>query len=283
MSKALVIKNADFSVNKITTITFDEEVPCTGVEFDDSAVSVSSLGDVSSVIGYTITPANTTDMVRLTSSNPDVVHVGNNNELEVVGIGTCTLTLECGTYNDTCAVTVDIYENPVYAVAMQYIKTASETGQAHDGIRLDGSTSTRMTTAAAFSDGNFSKSIYYTNRRFETGDITAIKIPANTTKIHIEAQNLYDSGDVLYFIDANESFSADDRIFIPILSSVDLTCVNVGGNKQINQDVTVPTGATGYILINRPNAAIDASITTEAALKTYAESTLHLSIHYLAS
>ena len=283
MSKALVIKNADFSANKVTTITFDEEIPCTGVEFNDSAVSVSSLGDASSIIGYTISPSNTTDMVRLTSSNPDVVHVGSNNSLEVVGIGTCTLTLECGSHSDTCAVTVDIYENPVFVVATQYIKTSSETGLAYDGIRIDGASSARMATVGAMSDGNFSKALYHTNKRFDPGDVTAIKIPANTAKIHVEAQNLYGSGDVLFFINANESFSADDRIFIPIISSVELTAVNVGGNRQINQDVTVPAGATGYILINRPNAAIDASITTEAALKTYAESTLHLSIHYLAS
>lgn len=285
MSKALIIKNADFSANKITTITFDEEVPCTGVEFDDSAVSVSSLGDVSSIIGYTVTPMNTTDVIRITSSNSDVVHVGNNNALEVVGIGTCTLTLTCGTYSDTCVVTANITEAPTYIIAFSNISETSTTGEDYDGLRFAGGVRNRVACVGLVSDGQFPTAICYESEPFSPGAVTALKIPTNTAKIHVEMANgVYDSEEnAIYFVSIDDGFVYNSRFHAAILSKVPLSSQSLNGTRTINQDVTVPSGATAYVATFRLSSAISDSIATEDALKEYAEETLGITIGYKAS
>lgn len=103
MAKTLVIKGADFSVNKIETVSFGE-IPCTGISLDASE-TISGLGTVTLV--PVVTPANTTDPVRWSSSDTDVATV-------VGGVvtahryGTVNITATCGEYSVTCAITISI-------------------------------------------------------------------------------------------------------------------------------------------------------------------------------
>lgn len=103
MAKALVIKGANFSTNKVATIEFDEEIPCTGITLSDSALTPSYLG--TDTITATVTPADTTDAVQWSTSNQNVVTV-ENGAITAVGIGTAVITATCGNYSDTCTVTV---------------------------------------------------------------------------------------------------------------------------------------------------------------------------------
>lgn len=99
---ALVLKGADFSANKVTTITISEEdKPCTGITLDQSSVTVTALGDFT--LSATVTPADTTDDVIWTSSDETVATV-TNDIVSVVGLGTATITATCGNQTATCTV-----------------------------------------------------------------------------------------------------------------------------------------------------------------------------------
>ena len=111
MAKALIIKGANFSTNKVTTISFGDDVPCTGVSFASDEISISSYTPVNAE--YTVSPANTTDSVTWASSNTDIVTVANG-VITPVGIGSCTITVTCGNFSDTAIVTVTLAYIPSY-------------------------------------------------------------------------------------------------------------------------------------------------------------------------
>lgn len=112
MAKTLVIKGADFSVNKIETVSFGE-IPCTGISLD-ATETISGLGTVTLI--PVVTPANTTDTVMWSSSDTDIATV-------VGGVvtahryGTVNITATCGAYSATCSVTISI--------PLAYVKNAS--------------------------------------------------------------------------------------------------------------------------------------------------------------
>ena len=104
MAKALIIKGADFSTNKLTTISFGE-TPCTGIALESDSISVSGYTPVE--VGYTVTPANTTDLVTWESSDENIITVSGG-VITPVGVGSCTLTVSCGEYSDTATVEVTL-------------------------------------------------------------------------------------------------------------------------------------------------------------------------------
>jgi len=104
MGKALIIKGADFSANKVATITFGA-VPCTGISFAQDTITITSTDAVE--VDYTLTPANTTDAVTWASSDNTVFTVSEG-VITVIGVGTATLTATCGNYTATATVTVSI-------------------------------------------------------------------------------------------------------------------------------------------------------------------------------
>lgn len=279
MSKALVIKNANFSANKVTTITFEEEVPCTGVSFDSDTVNISSLGVAD--IRYSVTPSNTTDMMEWSSSNESVATV-NNNTVTVNGIGTCVITLKCGQYTDTCTLNVSILESPVYIDG----KTDTQTDpldQNISGVLATGSSRSRVVCVGAYSDGFFAEELTHVSPWIDVGAVTAIKIPANTENIHVHATQVYGNG-TLFFVDADSSFVKGDKTYLPITSQALLPYTSSSGVKTIDTDVAIPDGATGYIVDIRPAVSTQLeAITTVTALKEYAEDTIGISISYQAS
>ena len=103
MSKALVIKGANFSANKVTTITFTESKPCTGITLDKASVSVN-YGSTDTLVA-TITPADATDVVSWASSDTSVATVSNGT-VTAIKAGTATITATCGNFSATCTVTV---------------------------------------------------------------------------------------------------------------------------------------------------------------------------------
>ena len=104
MSKAFVIKGVNFLANKLDTIVFSEDVPCTGIALNKNSTSLTAIG-ATETLTATLTPANTTDSVSWVSSNTDAVTV-NNGLLTAVGVGSATITVTCGNQSATCAVGV---------------------------------------------------------------------------------------------------------------------------------------------------------------------------------
>lgn len=104
MANALIIKNVDFSVNKLTTVTIEQDVPCTGISLNKSTAAITHLGDTDTLTA-TVTPSNTTDSIIWSSSNQDVCTVAAG-VITAIGCGSATITATCGAFSATCAVTV---------------------------------------------------------------------------------------------------------------------------------------------------------------------------------
>lgn len=104
MSRALVIKGANFEANRVSQINFDVEKPCTAVEFTEDSYSPSSI-ETPLPVSVVKTPANTTDELMLTIADESVAKIQNGG-IVAVGFGTTTITATCG--NATATVEVNV-------------------------------------------------------------------------------------------------------------------------------------------------------------------------------
>ena len=107
MSKALLIKGSDFSVNKCGTVHYLVTVPCESIALDQTALTLNTLD--SQILTATVTPADTTDAVEWASSDETVATV-EDGLVTVRGLGTVTITATCGEQSATCAISVDNIE-----------------------------------------------------------------------------------------------------------------------------------------------------------------------------
>lgn len=103
MGKALVIRDVDFSTNKLATVQLYNAIPCVGITLDQSALSMIKVGSTATLTA-TVTPFNTTDVITWTSSNPSVASVVGG-VVTQNGVGTATITAQCGSRSATCTVT----------------------------------------------------------------------------------------------------------------------------------------------------------------------------------
>lgn len=85
------------------TIEVEDEIPCTGIMLNKSALNFTGAGQ--QTIVATVTPANTTDTLVWTSSKPTVAAVANG-VVTAYANGSATITATCGEYSATCAVEV---------------------------------------------------------------------------------------------------------------------------------------------------------------------------------
>lgn len=106
MSKALIIKGANFAANKVETITLSDVIPCTGLDISDDTVALTEIGATLTLIA-TPTPSNTTDTITWASSDDDVATVIDG-VVSAVGVGSAIITAYCGTYSAVCNVVVTV-------------------------------------------------------------------------------------------------------------------------------------------------------------------------------
>lgn len=104
MSKAIVIKGADFSANALGQITFGDPVPCTGISLNKSTTELGGVGETETLTA-SVTPVDTTDTITWASSDASVATVSNG-VITAVGLGAATITATCGEYSATCEVSV---------------------------------------------------------------------------------------------------------------------------------------------------------------------------------
>lgn len=123
MGKALVIKNANFSDNKLDTVDILEQVPCTSILLSESTITVNNIGDTV-VLTATVQPADTTDTVIWSSDNANIATV-ENGTVKVFGIGTATITAKCGDKTATATVSQpSIRFNDLKFIADRYPSSA---------------------------------------------------------------------------------------------------------------------------------------------------------------
>lgn len=116
MSKAIVIKNADFSANKLTTVEFDGSIPCTALVLNKNSISFDMATDTETLTA-TPTPANTTERVTWASNNTSVATVVNG-VVTSIGAGNAVITATCGNQTATCSVSVVL--DPAFVLVPGY-------------------------------------------------------------------------------------------------------------------------------------------------------------------
>lgn len=182
MSKTIVIKGADYTANKLDTVTF-ASIPCTGISLDKNAVNIASMQTRETIIP-TLTPANTTDSIIWTSSDTDVVTV-ENGVITPVGLGTATVTATCGNHSANVAVTVVIIASPKYewtTISGGALPIASYT------------VSTTYYQIVAYGTGSEkTRNVLVPQNAESVSSPYGIKLPKNTSRIRINAK----SGDVI--------------------------------------------------------------------------------------
>jgi len=176
MAKTLIIKSADFSANKLATVSFGGK-PCTDIEINDASYSLTSIGGTQNV-DYTVTPEDTTDAISWSSSDETVATVANG-VITAVGLGTATITATCGTLSDTCSVSVSVAYDPEWVIGKQAYK--AQTAQPV----MDYLSSQALGAAAFGSASSGSYQIYGTSGAYP------YPIPVGAKKIAITASGMY--------------------------------------------------------------------------------------------
>lgn len=236
MAKALIIKGADFSANKVTTITFANN-PCTGLSFATDSISITGNNTVE--VEYTVTPADTTDAIVWTSSDTNVVTVLDG-VLTAVGIGTATITATCGSFSASATVSVSITYIPNWLYG-------------HAGVQSNAYISHSSNSLARISawGSGAQASTYDSPDLSSDGRRYLIKLPTNTGRVRIsydtskktmlynEQAHIFWAKDVSCEVSGHESAAL-------YLSSEDVD-VRTSGSATIN----VPTGAELLIVVMR--------------------------------
>ena len=124
MGKALVIKNVNFSTNRLDVVTFGTDVPCVALTLNESAVSLTSIGATFTLVA-TPMPLNTTDTILWSTSNGNVATV-DDGVVSCVGVGSAVITAVCGSITATCTITCTntlTYEYSLTNIAKQRLPT----------------------------------------------------------------------------------------------------------------------------------------------------------------
>lgn len=112
MAKALVIKGANFSENKVAKITIAERAPCTGIVLNKSTLTLDDV-DMTETLIASVTPYDCTDAIVWTSSDDSIASVTSGGIVTAKTIGTATITATCGSFSATCDVDISVVPNYV--------------------------------------------------------------------------------------------------------------------------------------------------------------------------
>lgn len=232
MSKALVLKGTNFSANKVATISFGGSVPCTGIELDQTTKSATSMDAFA--LTATPSPSNTTDTVAWSSSDETVATV-TAGVVTPLKLGTATITVTCGNYSATCAVTIDNVKVAYKAVAGYGPFRRSSSGNALTTGKVTGETGKSFIIAADQATGLYqieSKTDVDTSPyRFVPILIPngATKIVITTTLGNIKTRSLY--------IDSTKQQTS-------VQTGIGAFCVYGGTSSDYDQGSTAATPIT---------------------------------------
>ena len=244
MSKALVIKGANFAVNKVTTVVLDNPVPCTGLTLSQSSITFSAIG-ATVQLNAVKEPINTTDAVTWVSSNEDVATVADG-LVTCVGVGTTTITATCGTQSATCEVTstLTIVADDTWTVDNGYKYGGSVELPTKNYISRSVETAGRLFYSSTDELGG-----YRVFAKNENDGRYAIPIPKGTTKISITADsNVTDCNYGLALCDTTQRQTyvngSDGGCALAKYGSI---IWNTKGTQTFNVGDYIQDGANGFI------------------------------------
>lgn len=264
MAKTLVIKGANFSTNKVTTIEF-ADIPCTAISLSEDTLSFTDYD--AETLTATLTPNDTTDELIWESSDTSVATVVDG-VVTPVGLGSCTITATCGEVSDTATVTVAFaYISDVEFALATYGSSDHIAGYSHPdynylyffGVDEQATEKILAATSTMVSSGG-----------------KAIKLPPNTAKVKVnitDRTGIYNnqwSGNVTWFSDV--ALDAEHPTFITRISA---SFFNL--STEQNLTFTVPEGADSVIL----NVHLASAASSGDDPDTYVES-IGLGIEFLA-
>lgn len=216
MSIAMVIKQADFSVNKLATVQLIDDIPCTGITINKTSTEIST----AETLIASVTPVNTTDTVTWASSDTTVATV-NNGVVSAVSSGYATITATCGNYSATCAVTVAI---PIAVSKAQMLQVGvANNNTLLDYAKVTSSSMQRYITLGATGGG-------YPAYGFSADEsllaLHPMPIPFGAT--HINVGIGADYGTLIVYYDKNEKAVDSDTFIRDCAKVVDGETANSG-------------------------------------------------------
>lgn len=96
-----------------TTTVPPYQIPCTGVRLSMPSYAFNAVGE-KLLLTVTKQPANTTDPVIFSSSDPQIARVDSDGLVVAVADGTVIITVTCGEFSATCEITCDVGVEPTY-------------------------------------------------------------------------------------------------------------------------------------------------------------------------
>lgn len=253
MAKALVIKGANFALNKITTVTLDDIISCTGITLSDSTFVATAIG-ATKTLTATITPSDTTEQVVWASSDTNVATISNG-VITIVGVGTANITATCGSHMATCTVTATVtldISTMAYRNGFGYQST--DLANNKDYI----STYIHVANRAYFDTSNPLNGYPVTsNSSSDYDDVYPLPLPANASHVVFQASSSQWVGRGIVLVNANEKHinnpanaRADScRAYTDIIYSTTSDTV----------ETDIPADANGYSFYVRRVGANDAS------------------------
>lgn len=267
MSKALVIKGANFTTNKIETITLSQSVPCTGLSVSPTTVSFTAL-NATQQLTVTKTPVDTTDAVVYVSSNDSVATVSSSGLITCVGIGSATITVTCGEQSATCnceleSVTVDANTAYEYTNGMRYSGSYESPNKDYAGI-------TSLARARVYYSETAPASGYHAFVNSGYDQMYPIKIPNGANKIVFNSKSTFTDGIGYAFF--------DDTQHQTYVDNADMAAKCVGAEFYRDQtsyftvDLSNYPGANSFIFNPYAPSGTDASTITGDVSVTFSVS-----------
>lgn len=183
MAKTIIVSGANFTTNKLDTVSFIDRIPCEGISLNKSTHELNSIGGTVELVA-TLAPVDTTDTLSWESSDSAVAEV-NNGIVVAVKLGTATITARCGEQTATCVITVDNVVPDYVAVSgyQPFLRSVGGTACTTDKYTGSGSTTNKFIIACDKSTGLYpieTKDVDTSPYRF-----VPILIPAGATQVKV--------------------------------------------------------------------------------------------------
>ena len=191
MARTLIITNVDFSTNKLATVTLGDK-PCTAITISAATASITQVGGTVTLTA-TVTPSDTTDAIVWGSSNTAVAEVAGG-VVTATGCGTATITVSCGNFSATCAVTVTHTASLTFTIGKNLNR---KSGVAICDYATVANRALGYSSTASLKIGNY---LTDDNERY------VIPIPNGATKVNITCTGLKVKGFWLSTTVAHESY-----------------------------------------------------------------------------